>query len=130
MTGTTARSQDCINNNDNGGIIAMKTITLARTVLSMFNDGNKELTVEVKEDSSLELEICFGISLKTLFDGKYLVMGVYGGGFLRTLDWSDYLNCDADDETAVNDLTEKLSEFFNDWFGNRHYEILRCYYQD
>ena len=25
MTGTTARSQDCINNNDNGGIITMKT---------------------------------------------------------------------------------------------------------
>ena len=24
MTGTTARSQDCINNNDNGGIITMK----------------------------------------------------------------------------------------------------------
>ena len=24
MTGTTARSQDCTNNNDNGGIIAMK----------------------------------------------------------------------------------------------------------
>ena len=129
MTGTTARSQDCINN-DNGGTNTMKTITLARTVLSMFNDGNKELTVEVKEDSSLKLEICFGISLKTLFDGEYLVMGVYGGGFLRTMDWSDYQNCDADDETAVNDLTEKLGEFFNDWFGNRHYEIFRCYISD
>lgn len=108
----------------------MKTITLARTILSMFNDGNKELTVEVKEDSSLELEICFGISLKTLFDGEYLVMGVYGGGFLRTLDWSDYQNCDTDDETATNDLTEKLDEFFNDWFGDRHYEIQRCYISD
>lgn len=106
----------------------MKTITLARTVLSMFNAGNKELSVETKEDNGLE--ICFGISLKTLFDGEYLVMGVYGGGFIRTLDWSDYQNCDADDETATNDLTEKLDEFFNGWFGNRHYEICRCYISD
>lgn len=106
----------------------MKTITLARTILNMFNSGNKELTVEVKEDSGLEL--CFGISLKTLFDWEYMLMGIYGGGFLRTLDWCDYNNCDSDDETAVDGLTEKLNEFFNDWFGNRQYEILRCYYGD
>ena len=29
----------------------MKTITLARTILNMFNSGNTELTIEVKEDS-------------------------------------------------------------------------------
>ena len=128
MTGMTARSQDCINKNDNGGIIIMKTITLARTILNMFNSSNTELTIEVKEDSGLEL--CFGISLKTLFDGEYMLMGIYGGGFLRTLDWCDYDNCDSDDEAAVNDLTEKLDEFLNDWFGNRQYELLRCYYKD
>ena len=62
----------------------MKIIILARTILNMFNSGNKELTVEVKEDSGLEL--CFGISLKTLFDGEYMLMGIYGGRFLSAVE--------------------------------------------
>ena len=32
MTGTTARSQDCINNNDNGGIIIMKNLNMKSAI--------------------------------------------------------------------------------------------------
>ena len=39
MTGTTARSQDCINNNDNGGIITMKKYLVSWTDRGASHNG-------------------------------------------------------------------------------------------
>ena len=39
MTGTTARSQDCINNNDNGGIIIMKKYLVSWTDRGASHNG-------------------------------------------------------------------------------------------
>ena len=50
MTGTTARSQDCINKNDNGGI---NTMTLAEYILTSNDD---EITVT---DESYDMETYF-----------------------------------------------------------------------
>lgn len=50
MTGTTARSQDCTNNNDNGGI---NTMTLAEYILTSNED---EITVT---DESYDMETYF-----------------------------------------------------------------------
>ena len=102
----------------------MKTRTLAKTVLSMFNDGNKELTIIIKEEDDLELY--FGISVVSLFDGKYLTLGIYGGGFIRTVDWEDNYNFDSDDDIMVDTVEEFLGRCLNDWYGSRSYEIIRC----
>ena len=102
----------------------MKTRTLAKTVLSMFNDGNKELTIIIKEEDDLEL--CFGISIVSLFGGKYLTMGIYGGGFIRTVDWEDNYNFDSDDDIMVDTVEEFLNRCLNDWYGSRFYKIAKC----
>lgn len=102
----------------------MKTRTLARTVLNMFNDGNKELTVVIKEENDIELN--FGVSIVELFDGKYLSMGIFGGGFLRTIEWEDNYNYDSDDDIMVDTVEEFLGRCLNDWYGSRFYEIIRC----
>ena len=39
MTGTTARSQDCINKNDNGGIITMKKYLVSWTARGASHNG-------------------------------------------------------------------------------------------
>ena len=39
MTGTTARSQDCINKNDNGGIITMKKYLVSWTDRGTSHNG-------------------------------------------------------------------------------------------
>lgn len=62
MTGTTARSQDCINNNDNGGIIAMKTkqelLEMLYSRLAELQDGRiKEFNPALAEKISIELAL-------------------------------------------------------------------------
>lgn len=102
----------------------MKTRTLARKVLSMFNDGSKELTIIIKEENDLEL--CFGVSIINIFGGKYLSFGIFGGGFLRTIEWEDNYNYDRDDVIMVDTVEEFLGRCLNDWYGSRFYEISRC----
>ena len=102
----------------------MKTRTLARTVLSMFNDGDKELIVTVKDGDNIELS--FGVSIANIFGGKYLLMGIFGGGFLRTIEWEDNYNYDSDDDIMVDTVEEFLDRCLNDWYGSRFYEIIRC----
>ena len=47
MTGTTARSQDCINNNDNGGIIIMKT-KMENSLNEILKDLNRDLSKKIE----------------------------------------------------------------------------------
>lgn len=101
--------------------------TLAKKVLDELNPDNGELTVTIKEEGDLDL--CFGISVKTVFGGKYLMVGICGGGFLKTVYWDDYDGYGSDDKVAVEDVTELLSRIFNGWYGNRFYEIRKCYYE-
>ena len=66
MTGTTARSQDCINNNDNGGIITMKTkqelLEMLFAKLAELQDGRiKTVNPAIAKRLRVELKLLWSI---------------------------------------------------------------------
>ena len=72
MTGMTARSQDCINNNDNGGIITMKTkqelLEMLFAKLTELQDLNKKGFVSDTVVQTAQLAQRLQIEVALLYD--------------------------------------------------------------
>ena len=112
MTGTTARSQDCINKNDNGGIIIMKTLNdVAQAVLNMeaeMEDYDKQQSVSVCFEVSEGMFLEYGITIRDILDCTMLAVGLWGSGIIHTINWDECRGCD---DKSVESLIEFLSKY-------------------
>lgn len=113
MTGMTARSQDCINNNDNGGIVTMKTLSdVAKAVLNMetemeYRDKQKSVSVgfEVGEEM-----FDYGITIRDILDCSILAVGLWTRGIIHTINWDTYCGCNDKSEERLIEFLSKCLE--------------------
>ena len=110
MTGTTARSQDCINN-DNGGINTMKTLNdVAKAVFDMENEMENYNTIQsvsVGFETYDKMSLEYGITIRDILDCVMLVVGLWGSGVVHTINWDECRGCD---DKSAESLVEFLSK--------------------
>ena len=111
MTGTTARSRDCINNNDNGGIIIMKTLSdVVNAVFDMENEMENYNTIQsvsVGFETYDRMSLEYGITIRDILDCVMLVVGLWGSGVCHTINWDECRGCD---DKSAESLVKFLSK--------------------
>ena len=114
MTEMTARSRDCINN-DNGGTIIMKTLSdVANAVLDMENemesyDTIKSVSVGFEVSEGMFLE--YGITIRDILDCTILAVGLWGSGIIHTINWDECRGCnDKSSESLIEFLSKCLEQ--------------------
>ena len=100
MTGTTARSQDCINNNDNGGIIIMKNENMILEAVKMVKETNRGEAVNIEFMDSYNTSFFYGIVICNILDRDILACGVWGASGYTYIDIDDYQSSEDDEDLA------------------------------
>lgn len=126
MTGTTARSQDCINNND-GGIITMKTLNdVAKAVFDMENEMENYNTIQsvsVGFETYDKLSLEYGITIRDILDCVMLVVGLWGSGVCHTINWDECRGCDDKSAESLVKFLSKCLEQDGIPAGSKIYKI-------